>query len=676
MTLEALSPLWADGVRELCNHLWQSTLFFGIASILAVLLRKNQARIRHWLWMAASAKFLIPFSLLISLGSHLHWPGHAVAPKTGAYVAIETVSQPFLEAPNKSLAVPTVQPTASYVPILPLVLTVVWLSGFIAMMVFWCVQWWRISRLVRSATPLIEGREIGLLRKAEHIARLARPVPLLPSGNSMEPGVFGIIHPVLLWPEGIARHMDDAHLESVLTHEMCHVKRRDNLTSAIHMLVETIFCFYPAVWWIERRLVKERERACDEAVVLLGNEAGVYAESILDVCKFFTESPTACISGVMGSDLKQRIASILSGPGERKLDLRRKAMLALACVLSMGVPLAAGFLRSAQGQAQSAQQNGIENGGIVDKWQGTEHTPDGHDLPMVLETAKDEKGAPQVPTSERKLEFDVASVRENKTSEPPYSNFPLGPGPVFGVKDGLMLAKNQTLLGYIFFAFKPDMLQSQQFQAQLPGWVKATSYDIEARASGSPTKDDMRLMMQSLLEERFHLVIHLETREAPVYALVLAKPGTLGPRIKPHPADDPDCAKTKLTKTTTGHDATCGASSPIVPMTPDDFATAVYNMPMDAIAVELGRTAGLGRVSSMIGRRVVNRTGLTGSYDYMLEFAPEQELNAQPDASVDSEPGGPSFTAAVKNQLGLKLVPQKLPVEVIVVDHIERPSEN
>ena len=197
----------------------------------------------------------------------------------------------------------------------------------------------------------------------------------------------------------------------------------------------------------------------------------------------------------------------------------------------------------------------------------------------------------QVPTSARKLEFDVASVRKNKTGEPPYSNFPLGPGPIFGAKDGLLLAKNQTLLEYIFFAFKPDMLQSQQFQAQLPGWVKATSYDIEARASGSPTKDDMRLMMQSLLEERFHFVIHRETREAPVYALVLAKPGTLGPRIKPHPADDPDCAKTKLTKTTTGHDSTCGASSPIVPKTPDDFATAVYNMPMDAIAVELGRTA-------------------------------------------------------------------------------------
>jgi uncharacterized protein (TIGR03435 family) len=282
----------------------------------------------------------------------------------------------------------------------------------------------------------------------------------------------------------------------------------------------------------------------------------------------------------------------------------------------------------------------------------------------------------QAPTSERKLEFEVASIRENKSSEEPSSNFPLGPGPIFGAKDGLLLAKNQTLLGYIFFAFKPDMLQSQQFQAQLPEWVKTTSYDIEARASGNPTKDDMRLMMQSLLEERFHLVIHRETREAAALALVLDKPGTLGPRMKPHPADDPDCAKTKFTKTTTGTDSTCGASSPIVPQTPGDFATAAYNMPIDAIAVELGRTAGLGRVSSLTGRRVVNRTGLTGAYDYTLEFAPEQPLSATADTSADSEPGGPSFTAAVKNQLGLKIVPEKLPVEVIVVDRIEKPTEN
>jgi hypothetical protein len=116
MTPESLSPLWADGVRELCNHLWQSTLFVVIVALLALLLRKNQARLRYWLWMAASARFLIPFSLLISLGSHLPWPSHAVAPKTTACVAIEEMSQPFLQvtALNPPIAIPQ---TASQVPI-------------------------------------------------------------------------------------------------------------------------------------------------------------------------------------------------------------------------------------------------------------------------------------------------------------------------------------------------------------------------------------------------------------------------------------------------------------------------------------------------------------------------------------------------------------------------------
>jgi bla regulator protein BlaR1 len=373
MTPASLSPIWAGEVRELCNHLWQSTLFLGIVALLALLMRKNQARIRYWLWMAASAKFLIPFSLLISLGSHLPSPSHAVAPKTTAYVAIEEISQPFLEATalNTPIATPIAGPKISHVPtrILPPMLTAVWLSGFITTMCFWCVQWRRVSRLVRSARPIMEGREVDLLRKAERVARLPRSIPFLPSSNSMEPGVFGIIRPVLLWPEGISCHMDDAHLESVLAHEVCHVQRRDNLTSAIHMLVEAIFWFHPGVWWMERQLVKEREHACDEAVLQLGNEAEVYAESILNICKFYTEPPIACMSGVTGSELKQRIARILSGQRVRKLDLRRKAMLVLTCVLAVGVPLAAGFLRAANGQTQPAQEKGNEKSGIAGTWQ-------------------------------------------------------------------------------------------------------------------------------------------------------------------------------------------------------------------------------------------------------------------------------------------------------------------
>jgi uncharacterized protein (TIGR03435 family) len=273
-------------------------------------------------------------------------------------------------------------------------------------------------------------------------------------------------------------------------------------------------------------------------------------------------------------------------------------------------------------------------------------------------------------TTKAKLEFEVASVRENKTGEPSSSNVPLGPGPQFDAKGGLLVAKDQPLLGYIVFAFKPDMRQIGEFRAQLPDWARTAHFDIEARADGNPTKDDLRQMMQSLLEERFHLVAHRETREEPVFAVVFAKPGKLGPRLRPHPADDPGCAKTTFAKTAGGgaYPVACGASASIVPEVPGDLAEAGYNVTMDDVALALGGTANL------TDRRVVNRTGLPGTYDFTLEFTPESALNAQPDA--DAGPGGTSFTEAVKSQLGLKLALRKLANEVIVIDRLERPSEN
>jgi uncharacterized protein (TIGR03435 family) len=277
----------------------------------------------------------------------------------------------------------------------------------------------------------------------------------------------------------------------------------------------------------------------------------------------------------------------------------------------------------------------------------------------------------QTTTSERKLEFEVASVRENRTGETPYSNFPLNQGPQFDAKGGLLMARDQLLLSYIVFAFKPDMFQIQRFRDQLPTWTR-TRYDIEARADGNPTKDDMRLMMQSLLEDRFHLVFHHETREETAYAMVLVKPATLGPRIMPHPADDPECAKDSIPKPLPGafNPLACGASASVAPKLPGDFAVAGFNVTMNTIAL------GLGGAANLTDRQVIDRTGLTGSYDFALEFAPEQSLTARPDASADYGPGGPSFTEAVKDQLGIKLIPQKLPVDVIVIDHIEKPSQN
>ena len=99
---------------------------------------------------------------------------------------------------------------------------------------------------------------------------------------TFEPGVVGIWRPVLLLPEGLADRLTPAQLNAVIAHERCHVGRHDNLAAAVHMLVEAIFWFHPLVWWIERRMIDERERACDEAVLRAGNDPDEYAEGILD----------------------------------------------------------------------------------------------------------------------------------------------------------------------------------------------------------------------------------------------------------------------------------------------------------------------------------------------------------------------------------------------------------
>ena len=103
------------------------------------------------------------------------------------------------------------------------------------------------------------------------------------SAELFEPGVFGVFRPVLLLPEGIIEKLTAAQLQAILAHELCHVRRRDNLATAMRMLVEAMFWFHPLVWWMGARLVEERERACDEEVLRKGSDPRTYAEGILKV---------------------------------------------------------------------------------------------------------------------------------------------------------------------------------------------------------------------------------------------------------------------------------------------------------------------------------------------------------------------------------------------------------
>lgn len=128
---------------------------------------------------------------------------------------------------------------------------VLWIVGIIAVAAFWFSRWLKLRAALRTARD----------------TAIAAPMPVKTAATLLEPGLVGILRPVLLLPEGIAENLSPAELQSIIAHEACHMRRRDNLTAALHMLVETIFWFWPPVWWLGTRLIAEREKACDEAVL-------------------------------------------------------------------------------------------------------------------------------------------------------------------------------------------------------------------------------------------------------------------------------------------------------------------------------------------------------------------------------------------------------------------------
>jgi len=275
-----------------------------------------------------------------------------------------------------------------------------------------------------------------------------------------------------------------------------------------------------------------------------------------------------------------------------------------------------------------------------------------------------------------KMEFDVASVKQNKTDDKPTMNFPLGPGDVYVSTNGVLSATNMPLIVYLAFAYKITGNQWPTLQKQLPGWVTTDKFDIDAKSDNhDATKDQMRLMMQALLADRFKLVVHTESRESSVFALVVAKPGKLGPNLQVHPADavcSTTIAATAMSQTAAalptvagGYPATCGGVTGVPTTGIGRYAFGARNVTIASIASIMGG-------APEIGRPVIDQTGLTGTYDFRMEFTPESTSAA---SSTDA-PAGVTLIEALQEQLGLKLVPEKHSFDVFVVDHVEHPSAN
>jgi uncharacterized protein (TIGR03435 family) len=242
--------------------------------------------------------------------------------------------------------------------------------------------------------------------------------------------------------------------------------------------------------------------------------------------------------------------------------------------------------------------------------------------------------------------FEGASVRENKSG---------GAGTNFDIKGDRFTAINATLRELIRVAYQIRDLQI----AEAPDWIDSARFDIIAKAFEPLKMGVFPPHLRLLLADRFGLKVHNESRETSIYALVVARrDGTLGPSLRPVDVDRcPEAMAQAAARARSGQPAfapvpgqrmTCGLGYSVGVLTGGSISLAPLAQ----------------RLSPIVGRVVIDRTDLTGKFDFELKWAQDPTADA----------AGPSIFTALQEQLGLKLESARGPVEVLVIDHVERPT--
>ena len=692
-------------------HLWQSTLFVVVVWLLTLALRRNAARTRYRLWMVSSVKFLIPFSLLMAAGQSLHLDFGSTGSQHTFSSAVESIGQPlFATTPFAANAVIVshlpAAPAPVHHPISVLwLLAVIWAAGATFLLARWMRSWLSIHRALQTSSPL----------------DLHFPVPVRVVPGRIEPGLFGVFRPVLLLPSGLTDHLSPPQLEAILAHEKCHVHRRDNLTAALHMVVEVLFWFHPAVWWIRVRLLEERERACDEAVLASGGEPFSYAEGMLNVCKFYVEAPLSCMSGVTGSDLKKRIARVMSQHRSRPLGAGMKILLGTAALAVVGLPVSFGIVRP--------RPAAKANHSIVGTWQGTLHLPAAN-LRRVLKIKKSPAG-----TLTAMFYGIDENVRGLQPSAISFQNGVLQYAIQVGFIDvkytGKMSADGNSISGTA--TLRPGGTPAQSGRSVPLIFKRATRETawtippppspriapMPASASPgikvatiTPTKSGTR--RHSLGWQLNQLVVAgftLDDLIGSAYNLsdqqIINGPGwmrserfdiTARPKVTGTPsgkqlnemvkvllADRFQLKTHTVQKTLSAYILTVAKGGP--KMTKDNSKAGspgglLFGPPMPTLRVHNATMKDFRNAmqSVVLDRPVLNHTGLTGRWSFSLHWIPDASqfigMGWKMPPPSDTAKAPPPLFTAIREQLGLTLEAGKASVPVLVVDHVKHPSAN
>lgn len=475
--------------------------------------------------------------------------------------------------------------------------------GMLAFLLRLVAQRWFVRRLVRRATPVTDPIWNGLLDDAARSLKCRRSVVLLRGLENTMPMACGTRRPAILLP-AVADTWPENQRRSVLLHELAHVARYDCLTQSLAAIACAIYWVHPGVWWVARRLRTERELACDDRVLAAGADPEDYAKQLLDFAYSLRigTAPAFAVTMAAPTGLERRLRALLDIERNR----HRPAVRSRIAATAIGLLLAGSIATARLGEM----------------------------TPLL-----------QIQDPPRQS-FEVASVKPNKSAETG--------GFIQRMRGGTFNAGNQTLPQLIRFAYGIQGLQL----VGAPDWMATERFDIVAKAPadtppaapGQPPPE--AVMLRSLLEDRFRLAMHRETRQTPMYALVVARiDGRLGPKIR-RPANDYCAQRAKAAENAPpppmGTGPVCGIRGSSTELTAGDY-------PLTGFARFLSGEA---------GRVVVDRTGLTGGWDFELKWSPPNTPNPDPDR--------PSIFTALEEQLGLRLEATTGPVEVLVIDRLER----
>ncbi len=461
--------------------------------------------------------------------------------------------------------------------------------------------------------------------------RLRRPVRLLTSTEIGSPVAVGYRRPAVIIPSGLLERLEEGELQSVLLHELAHLARYDDWMTLVTRALGALLVLHPLAAIVLRRIEREREMACDDFVVAHTGSARSYARSLARLHDLrWSAGSRLLASGILGrhSSLEDRIESLLRHG--REFSARPSLGSLGVSALLFAVLLAAS--------------------GLIPSWIAIAQTK------AALPTPK----------------FEVISIKPSK---------PGTRGGSMHIPPGGFTTTNEPLkmiIGWAYNYKRPGFSLNEDQIRGGPSWINSERFDIVAKVPDSlidqeekklpfdQWADQIRLMVQSMFAQRFKLKVSYETKELPIYALVVAKHGP------------------KLTESKMLPPGPLGSypPGPLMHMGRDQLAA--MGAPIGMLAYALSQQPELG------GREVVDQTRLKGRYVFALKWTPWQSkaggMAASPGFGGDTANGvgtapapdssGPSIFTAIQQQLGLKLKPEKGSVEVLVIDHIEPPSPN